>query len=128
MATWPELRAFISSKYVVSDDTGNSMTMLFETEPGRSQLVTVLDLTPTGMNHVCIMSRIGDLNQINDATLRKILSDVGFAGLIMLNDSIWLQHSLLMDDLNADEFQIPLALVTNRADYLEQNYVGGDTN
>jgi hypothetical protein len=74
------------------------------------------------------MSRIGDLNQINDATLRKILSDVGFAGLIMLNDSIWLQHSLLMDDLNADEFQIPLALVTNRADYLEQNYVGGDTN
>jgi hypothetical protein len=128
LATWPELRAFISSKYVVSDDTGNSMTMLFETEPGRSQLVTVLDLTPTGMNHVCIMSRIGDLNQINDATLRKILSDVGFAGLIMLNDSIWLQHSLLMDDLNADEFQIPLALVTNRADYLEQNYVGGDTN
>jgi hypothetical protein len=128
MATWPELRAFIASNYVVTLDTGEALYLQFDTGSGRSQLVSILNLTDTGVNHVCIMSMIGDSEQISDVTLRQMLTEAGFAGFIMIDGDVHLQHSVLMEDLNADEFQIPLAMVTTRADFLEAKYVGGDAN
>jgi hypothetical protein len=129
MATWDNLAAYIRKNYIIKNEEGDLIVLDFDLGGGRSQLVFTRPerLLDGGEEWVLIESVIGSLDEVN---LRAALDQVGdlvCGGLARLgNDLIGLRHAVPLANLDVNEFERPLVLVTSSADRLERNLVGLD--
>ena len=129
MATWEQLKDFVKSSYKIQKEEEDYFIMVFDLANNRSQLVTVgKNHTQNGDVWVQICSPVGVIRQDK---LNNALEDIQNAicgGLVKAGDSHFVRHCMLIEDMSADEFSVPLILITAIADTLEEKYVGGDIN
>jgi hypothetical protein len=128
MTTWNDLVEYIHNHYKIADENPNMIKMVFETGGLRSQVVLVWHLTLNDGSEewVQIESPFGDVNTID---LRAALEGIGSTvcgGLAQFGDLVTFRHSIPLQNLNINEFESPLALVTTTADNLERQFTGGD--
>lgn len=127
MTTWNELSARIRSTYKVADEKAGILKLIFDLGNGRSQLVLISREVLMGSEEwFSIASPIGDASQIN---LGKALERVGSmvcGALAQTGRVIVLRHSAPLANLDINEFERPLLLVTTTADRLERELAGGD--
>jgi hypothetical protein len=102
--------------------------LLFETGNMRSQVVLLWRLTLAGGHEewVLIESPIGVLGKVD---LRKAVQEVGetvCGGLASMGEFVTFRHAVPLLNLNINEFERPLLLVTTTADDLEKLLTGGD--
>jgi len=124
MATWPELTDYVRSHYKVADEQPQLIKMIFNTEGLRSQVVLLArqSLMQGTEDWVLIESPIGEVSNMDlRLALEKIGQVVcGGAGLVTI------RHVVPLANLDINEFERPLGLVTTTADRLEKELVGGD--
>ena len=125
MATWNEVRAFVAQNFTISDDFGSSMVLLFNTSEGRSQYIQIIDLTEVN-NSISLCSPVGVVSEIGDANFRAICSNVFYGGIRIINDKVYVVHTVLLADLSNEELIEPMDSIMYSADSLEAQYVGGD--
>jgi len=129
MATWEQVKNFAKSNYKLQNEEADYFNIVFDLGDNRSQLVNVTkNQTKKGDVWVQIYSPVGVIRQDK---LINALEDIDSAicgGLSKSGDKYYVRHCMLIGDMSAEEFAIPLFIITVIADTLEEKYVGGDTN
>lgn len=128
MASWTELTDYVRSNYKIADERPNMLKMIFKTGGLRSQLVflTRQALMDGVEEWVQIESPFADADKVD---LRRALQQVGetvCGGAGMVGDVVTIRHAVPLVNLDINEFERPLGLVTTTADRLERELVGGD--
>lgn len=128
MAAWQDLVGYVRANYKVSDESPESMKLIFDMGQLRSQVVMLWHVTLGDDNEewLQIESPFAEVDKID---LRKALEEVGLivcGGLALIGDVLTIRHSVPLANLNINEFERPLALVTSTADRLEAQLAGGD--
>jgi hypothetical protein len=128
MASWIELKDYVRANYKIADEQPNMVKMIFQTGGLRSQLVLLVRqaLMDGAEEWVRIESPFGEADKVD---LRRALQQVGetvCGGAGMVGDVLTIRHAVPLINLDINEFERPLHLVTSTADRLERELVGGD--
>jgi translation elongation factor EF-4 len=125
MASWDDLRSYITSKYKVSSDTGDGLILLFHTVQDRSQAVGVKLLGESGW--AGIMTSVAHESQVDlrDLLVRNNNMTVGSLGLGD-DGTVVLSHTFPLENLDANEFEEPLERLVMNGDKLELELTGQD--
>ena len=133
MSTYKEFEKYVKSNFRVGEtpkDAPEGFMLVFLDIPqnGRSQVLLI------GKGHKSdligetadVMSFVGDLKgaKLNEA----LEASYGFAlgGLVMLGGRVTFRHTILLDNVDENEIDVPLLAVAFFADVLEQKFTGGD--
>ena len=129
MATWADLASYVRANYKISEERPDRIKLVFDLGDMRSQLVVLWRLTLANDTEewVQIESPIGDVNSVDVARALKQVSSTVCGGLAQFGDLVTFRHSVPLLNLNINEFERPLLLVTATADDLERSLVGGDS-
>lgn len=129
MATWDALTAYVRSTYKISDEQPGMMKLMFETGNLCSQVVLLWRMTLASGDEewVQIESPIGEIGALDLVAALQEIRNTVCGGLAMLgSDVVTFRHAVPLLNLNINEFESPLHLVTTTADALERKLVGAD--
>lgn len=133
MATWQEVRHFITENYQYDDMDHGGVRMTFDLGGGRSQAAVISPMKlMTGVDTeewVLIESAIGDLSQLDLAAALRLAGEKVCGGLAAgsIGESLLVyRHAVPLENLDINEFQRPLQLVLFTADSLERLFAGAD--
>ncbi|HEX7700238.1 MAG TPA: hypothetical protein VF403_05945 [Kofleriaceae bacterium] len=127
MPSWPELKDYAKSKYVLDDDGDDDFSLIFEFETGRTQKVGITRFTAFDKNWIEFRSYVCKGAQMDkEVALRK--NEELAIGALALDDEgdYCLLYSVALDTLDPDEFEIPLHALAHVADELEAHYAASD--
>ena len=127
MPTWTEIKDYARSKYKLSRDEEDYITLVFGYDDGRSQQIMIRHFDAFDMQWVEFRSPVGKEDRIpHKVALKK---NSGFAcGHLALDDEgdyVFLYNAPLAT-MDPDEFELPLHVVARTADRLETDFVGED--
>ena len=126
MATWAEVKNFIQTNYVVQNDEGSFMTLEFQTDRGRTQLIFVLGIEGADeLNSVRFFSPFARVDQISPAQFAELAKSALF-GLAETAGLYGFVHNSFLADLDASEINTPMLAVTQQADQVERQLGLGD--
>jgi hypothetical protein len=128
MTAWPDLVKYVRANYKIADETPTSMKLIFDTGHLRSQVVMLWyeTLGDGAEEWLQIESPFAEVDEVD---VRKALTEIGrtvCGGLAVIGDVLTIRHAVPLANLNINEFERPLTLVTNTADRLEAQLAGGD--
>jgi hypothetical protein len=128
MATWSTLTEYVRSHHQISDEKPGFLKLVFDVGDLRSQVVFLwrMTLNDGAEDWVQIESPFGRLDSVN---LRGAIDSMGktvCGGIAALGELVTVRHSVPLLNLDINEFERPLTLVTGTADRLEQLFQGGD--
>jgi hypothetical protein len=126
MASWDGLRNYIKANYTIGMDELDVLGLDFRLDNGRTQKVMVNRQTLNGADWVQILSPVCEEAEIapRDALVRS--ADMVVGGLVLIDGTIYVRHSLPLKDLDIDEFEVPFHLAVGFGDRLEREIVGID--
>jgi hypothetical protein len=114
LATWAEVRSYIASKYIIANDSGNLLTINFQTEGGRSQVVFV-----SGDDDLIMFkSPFAKEGQVQPG---KVIQMATVFGVVQVGDMYCVTHVQLTQTLDTPEIDVPLNLMAANADEIEKN-------
>lgn len=130
MATWEELKQYIGMTQRVDPESGDDwVTFVLSTSADRLQQVFVSRMTfpPEGEEWAVIESPFAEIDAIDikNALTESAKLVVGGIG-VFQGTLLTLRHALPLENMQVNEFERPLLLVTTGADMLEEQLVGGD--
>ena len=133
MSTYKEFEKYVKSNFRVGEtpkDAPEGFMLVFLDIPqnGRSQVLLI------GKGHKSdligetadVMSFVGDLKgaKLNEAL--ELVSDFPLGGLVTVAGHLTFRHTILLDNVDENEIDVPLLAVAFFADVLEQKFTGGD--
>ena len=128
MASWEDVVGYVKDTYEVEELRDGSITLAFDVGDGRLQNAVVSSVASVdGDEWLIIESAIGELADINLRSALARISGLLCGGLAMVTDTlVGLRHAVPIENLDVNEFERPLALVTLSADHLEALLDGRD--
>jgi hypothetical protein len=128
MATWSALTEYIRNHYKIADEKPGSMKLIFDVGNLRSQIVFLwrMSLLDGNEDWVQIESPFARLDSVNLRGAIDAMGDTVCGGIAALNEFATVRHSVPLLNMDINEFERPLTLVTSTADRLEQQFQGGD--
>jgi hypothetical protein len=127
LATWNTLKSYIKASYDVDADTGDVVTLTLKTKQGRQQTVQVSrSTTASELEYAIIASLVASVKDVSLAEVLEKLNGYVVGGAVIIDGQIAVRHSVPLQQLDADEFQIPLLMVSRAADALEKELLGTD--
>jgi hypothetical protein len=128
MAAWTDLVGYIRSNYKIADEQPDMVKLLFEVAGLRSQVVLLWHLTLAGGKEewVQIESAIGEVGSVDLGRAVQEIGQTVCGGLATMGNLVTFRHAVPLLNLNINEFERPLELVTTTADHLERLLTGGD--
>jgi hypothetical protein len=122
MTTWNDLVLYVRNNYPIAEETHNMIKLIFETGGMRSQVVLIWHLTVGrgAEEWIQIESPFGEFGSVDLAAALQHIGGTVCGGMVTF------RHSVPLLNLNINEFESPLALVTETADLLESTFTGGD--
>jgi hypothetical protein len=125
--TWRDLVAYVHNNYKIADENPDMIKLVFETGGMRSQVVIVWHMTlANGEEWIQIESPFGELGKLDLGAALQRISNTVCGGMALVGNLVTFRHSLPLDNVQINEFESPLRLVTTTADSLEQMFTGGD--
>jgi hypothetical protein len=130
MANWPQLKGYIEGKYKVHTDQGDMLRLDFRFGDGRAQVVFVTHRTllDGGEDWVHIESAIGTRGQVDVNRAMAEVEQLMCGGLSQVGEFVTLRHAVPLANLDINEFERPLHLVTGTADELERLFSAVDVH
>jgi len=112
----------------IAESDERRIKLVFETNSLRSQVVMIwyLTLNDGKEDWVQIESPFGELGSVDLTAALQAISTTVCGGLALVGNLVTFRHSLPLENLNINELESPLALVTTTADQLERALTGGD--
>lgn len=129
MATWDEVARYVNANYKITGQEDGSIHLVFNTANLRSQVVFLFRgaLMDGQEQWLQIESPIGKLANVNTVMALREMEDRLCGGLAVNGEFLVVRHAVPLENLDANEVDRPLVLVTATADSLEQMLTGGDT-
>ena len=132
MSTYKEFEKYVKSNYKVGEKDKDApdgfMHLLFKTSEGRSQVLMIGEGHKSDLigETADVMSFIGDLKgaKLNEAL--EVVYDFPLGGLMTVAGHLTFRHTILLDNVDENEIDVPLLAVAFLADILEQRFSGGD--
>jgi len=132
MSTYKEFEKYVKSNYKVGEKDKDApdgfMQLLFKTSEGRSQVLMIGEGHKSDLigETADVMSFIGDLKgaKLNEAL--EVVYDFPLGGLMTVAGHLTFRHTILLDNVDENEIDVPLLAVAFLADILEQRFSGGD--
>ncbi|MCB0919252.1 MAG: hypothetical protein KDC39_11880 [Actinobacteria bacterium] len=127
MATKQQIWEYVHSNLTVHSSDANSITLLFDTDWGRSQFVSVFcaDTSP----FVTVVSRIGPSDRVDANRLLQLsTADTKVMGIRQFGDSYFVSHVAFLDELTSQGLIVAMQWVLEEADSYEQQLGLGDEN
>ena len=128
MATWSAVTDYVRSHYKIADEKPGSMKLIFDVGDLRSQVVFLWRMTlDDGTEEwLQIESPFGKLDSVNLRAAVDAMGKMVCGGIGAWGELVTVRHSVPLLNLDINEFERPLHLVTTTADLLEQQFQGGD--
>jgi hypothetical protein len=128
MASWGSLTEYVSRVYRVAEQHEGMLKMIFDVGDLRSQIVFLWreSLFDGEEEWVQIESPFGNINQVDLAAAIRRAGEMVCGGVAVIDDTLTYRHSVPLDNMDVNEFERPLLLVTAGADRLEHEFTGGD--
>jgi len=127
MANWSSLVNYVTSNYKVSDQQPEMLKLVFDTGDLRSQVVFLWrQVLGEGEEWVQIESPVAELGLVDLPRALTAIGGMVCGALAVVGGHVVVRHSAPLENLNINEFERPLLLVTTTADRLERDLVGGD--
>ena len=128
MATWRELVGYLSSNYDINQPDPTTVSLVFNVGGGRSQLVLVFGvaLDDPDIAHAAFFSAFAEEGQISAQQLVACLNDSNALGVAKIGSYYGYMNVAPLANLDANEIEWPLGLVTKAADMRENSLGLGD--
>jgi len=129
VASWNDLVRYVRKNYRIQDQDEYSIKLGFDVGDDRSQIVVVslVKLTDDEEEWMVLESAIGELDEIDLGAALREVGEMVCGGLALVTDTlVGIRHAVPLANLDVNEFESPLTLVTLGADHLEKLLVGGD--
>ena len=128
MATWNDVVAHLNSKYKCKNQSETLIGLNFTMPENRSQIVWVETRGDEGFGEwVIISSAVAGVDQVKN--LEKICRAVNnsfIGGAVIEGDYILIRDAFPLANLDVNELEQPLHLITLTAEVIEKNITGGD--
>ncbi|MBX6752574.1 MAG: hypothetical protein IRY85_23420 [Micromonosporaceae bacterium] len=128
MATWRDVAAYIRANYKITDEDDSNITLVFGIDGTRTQIVVLSQalLMDGAEEWVQISSPIARVNQINVNAVLRAIAPMVVGGLAIYGDFLAIRDALPLANLQINELERPMRLITLTADALEKQFVGAD--
>jgi hypothetical protein len=129
MASWEQLRQYTRSTYQISEELPEAFTMVFEVRGGRTQLVFITHYTlmDDQEDWVVIESPFGEIGMVDLSAAVTAAGKIVCGGVGLYQGRyLVLRHAVPLENLDVNEFERPLRLITTSADILEAQLTGRD--
>jgi hypothetical protein len=129
LATWSALSDYVRANYKISDETPGSFKLIFDVGNLRSQVVFLwrLKLLDGAEEWVQIESPFGRLDSVNLYGAVQAMHETVCGGIGAIGELVTVRHAAPLVNMDINELERPLLLVTTTADSLERQFQGGDT-
>ena len=126
MATWEDVKSHLRSKFRISSEEHNMISLDFEVAGSRVQRILISSFEAMGKGWLLYRSRVCERARLEpeDALRRNSSFAVGF--LALAEGFYELVYTAQMNTLDIDELEIPLFALTETADQLERELTGTD--
>lgn len=129
MATYKEFEKFVKSQYgaVAPEDAPPGFTAIKIPFDSRSQIVFFAKSETDKLgDSVAVISLIGEVKGAKLVEALTLAFGLGIGGLVIVNDTLALKHTILLENVDENEIAMPLIAIAIAADIFEKKYVGGD--
>jgi hypothetical protein len=126
MATWQQVKSYVYSKYQVSNDNGDMITLMFDTGSGRSQMVFVGVIEAGDFSQIRFSSPFAAWSKVSADRALRATEQAGGIGICSIGDYVVTTHSQLLSTIDEAEIDWPMLYVTQTADDLERLLGQGD--
>ncbi len=127
MATWQDLRQYIKSRYpVMSEEGDGTLRLMFNLGNGRHQNVVVAGKMAAGLEYAVIWTPVCDEGHLpaREALARNMGMPIG--ALALMDGTMILRDTVLLKDLDVDEFEVPFQAITQAGDMLQYEFLRAD--
>jgi hypothetical protein len=128
MATWNDVVSYLNSKYKCKQESTTMLSLHFGTIEDRSQLVWVQLVGNDKIGEFgLVSSAVGTVKDFNklEAYCREAEEYV-LGGIVIEGDHIMIRDSFPLLNLDVNELDAPLLLITAAADQIERKITGND--
>jgi hypothetical protein len=129
MSMWQGVVDYVRAHYKISDEQPGMLKLIFETSNLRTQVV-ILSRQATQARPddewLQIESPIGEVANVDLNAALTAVGDTVCGGLSMVGTVVTFRHAVPLSNININELEQPLAMVTTTADRLERQLTGGD--
>ena len=127
MATWQDLQQYIKSRYQVLSEEPDTLRLVFDLGNGRHQNVVVAGKVAAGVEYAVIWTPVCDEAQLpaREALARNMGMPVG--AFALMDGTMILRDTVLLKDLDPDEFEVPFRALTQAGDMLQYEFAGVDS-
>jgi hypothetical protein len=127
MSNWEGLRNWARGYYTLAHDEPTWFSTVVSYDDGRSQMVLVSHFEYLDKDWVQLRSAICEENELSAKLALKKNAELGaIGGIGLLDGRYYLFHSVPLEDMNEDEFIIPMNAIAASADVLETSHSGGN--
>ncbi|HUB06622.1 MAG TPA: hypothetical protein VMB50_06460 [Myxococcales bacterium] len=132
MPTWQEIQQYARSKYKLDDDDADFFSLVWAYDDNRSQKVIVRRFHAFDQDWLSIRSAVCDETKLDPKVALQRNGDFAVGALALVPQGegkpllYIMSHTVPLKDMDLDEFELPLHVIANTADNLEQTYAGQD--
>lgn len=131
MPTWSQLQEYARGNYALTEDDADGFAIEVALPGGRSQLVGVHRVVAQELERerewVVFKSFVCKRAALDpEVALRKNAGLLVGALALDKDDDYFIIHAALIETMDADEFEVPLAQIAKIADSLEAELTGAD--
>lgn len=128
MATWNDLTGYIRSNYKIASEREGLIKLIFDLGDLRSQVVLITRhaLIDGEEEWIMITSPVANLGSVNLEVILREVGEIVCGGAALEGDVVVIKHAAPLLNLDINELERPLRLVTATADRLERELVGND--
>lgn len=129
MATWSALADYVRANYKISEETPDSLKLIFDVGNLRSQVVFLwrMSLLDGTEEWVQIESPFGRLGSVDIYGAVRAMGETVCGGIGTAGELVTVRHAAPLLNMDINELERPLLLVMTTADRMERQFQGGDT-
>lgn len=127
MPSWDEIKDYARSKYTLDDDQDDSFSLVFRYDDDRTQKIGIAHFTAFERDWIEFRSYVcKEADMVMKVALRKN-DDLPIGALALDEDGDYcLLYSAPLATMDPEEFELPLTILAQIADDLEQTYSASD--
>ena len=121
VSTWTELKRHASKSYRLADERDHSFKVVFKYPGGRLQAVIVSHYEAMGRVWVDFSSACCRIDRMDPREALERGFNLAVGAICLDGDVYVVRHTVLLDELAADDLQIHMHSVARAADQIEQS-------
>ncbi len=121
MSTWIELKNYARSSYKLAEERDHSFKVVFKYTGGRLQAVIASHYEAMGRIWVDFSSACCRVDRMDPREALEQSFNLAVGALCLDGDVYVVRHTVLLDELTADDLQVHMHAVTRAADQIERS-------